>query len=130
MRLILVKEIFTTGILVLGLHLLALRFFLYWTTSWFDLLTHFLGGFLIALIMFSFMNRIQRSEEKVNDKLLIASVVLAVLVVGLSWELWELFTGLSDVIEDKVDAIVDLIMDLIGSVVAVLYYYFLITKRK
>lgn len=124
MRLILVKEILLVGIVVLGLHLLALKFFLYWTTDWFDILMHFLGGLLVGLTMITFMRRIHKEGEYINNKLLIASVVLAVLVIGLTWELWELFVGLSDAIKDKKDSILDVIMDMIGASAAVGYYYF------
>lgn len=124
MRLILVKEILLVGIVVLGLHLLALKFFLYWTTDWFDILMHFLGGLLVGLTMITFMRRIHKEGEYINNKLLVASVVLAVLVIGLTWELWELFVGLSDAIKDKKDSILDVIMDMIGASAAVGYYYF------
>jgi len=52
------------------------------------------------------------------------SVILAVVAIGLSWELWELFVGFTDVLSDRTDTIIDLIMDLIGGTSAIIYYYF------
>ena len=124
MRLILVKEILFTGSVILILHLLALKLFLYWTIDWFDILMHLLGGLLIGFIMISFMKRIHTETVIINKRLLTTAVILGVLVVGLAWELWELFVGLSDVIEDKLDVTIDLVMDLMGAIMAVFYNYF------
>lgn len=45
----------------------------------------------------------------------------AVLVIGLAWELWELFSGLSFVFKDKADTLLDLVMDMIGGSVGLWY---------
>jgi hypothetical protein len=63
-------------------------------------------------------------EEILNKVLLSVSVILTVLVIGLGWELWEIFVGLTNVLKDKNDTILDLIMDLIGGSFAIFYYYF------
>jgi len=124
MKIILKKEIFGIGILVLILHMIALKLFLYWTVGWYDIVVHFLGGFLIGLIMISFIRRVHNSEKILDVGLLFSSVILAVLVIGLGWELWELFIGFTDIIQDKADTIMDLVMDLIGGTSAIFYYYF------
>lgn len=124
MNFILIKEIFTLGIVVLLAHFFALKSYLYWTVEWFDILMHFLGGLLIGLIIISFLNRIHREESLINKKLLIISIILGVLAVGLGWELWEIFVGFTDIVSDRVDTFVDLVMDLFGGVVAIGYYYF------
>jgi len=124
MRLILVKEIVSIGITVSLFHFFALKLFLYWTTDWFDILMHFLGGALIGLIVISFIQRLHNGKEVLNKRLLSISVILAVVAIGLSWELWELFVGFTDVLSDRTDTIIDLIMDLIGGTSAIIYYYF------
>lgn len=124
MKIIMLKEIFIISISVLILHILALKFFLYWTTSWYDIGMHFLGGFLIGLVVISFIRRIHPGEQILEKGLLFSSVILAVLVIGLTWELWEIFMGFTDVIADKTDTFIDLIMDFVGGSSAVLYYYF------
>ena len=124
MKIIMTKEIIGLGLLISIFHYLALKLFLYWTTDWFDVLMHFLGGFLIGLIMIAFIKRIHVNEEMPSKKLLFTAVILGVLVIGLTWELWEIFVGFTDVLKDQVDTMIDLVMDLIGGIVATLYYYF------
>lgn len=124
MKFILVKEIILVGFLVLILHYLALKLYLYWTIDWFDIGMHLLGGFLIGLIVISFIRRIHDGEEILNKLLLFISVIFAVLTVALSWELWEIFVGFTDVLKDRVDTIVDIIMGLLGGVFSIFYYYF------
>lgn len=119
-----IKEIFTTAILVLILHLLALKFHLYWATDWYDIGMHFLGGFLIGLIVISFIRRVSLGDEILDRKLLFFSVILTVLVIGLGWELWEIFVGFTDVLSDKADTVLDLVMDFVGGSFAMVYYYF------
>lgn len=124
MKIILLKEIFTTAIVVLILHILALKFYLYWTIGWYDILMHFLGGFLIGLLIISFIRRIHVGEEILNTKLLSISVISGVLVIALGWELWEIFVGFTNILKDKGDTILDIIMGLGGGLSSVFYYYF------
>lgn len=118
------KEIFAVAISVLILHILALKFFLYWSTSWYDIGMHFLGGFLIGLLIISFIKRIHHGDEILNTKLLFISVISGVLVVALGWELWEIFVGFTNVLKDQADTVLDIIMGLTGGVVSGFYYYF------
>lgn len=114
-------EILGVSFLIAVLHSVALNLFLYWTTSWFDILMHFLGGFVIGLITFLFFNRIGIWRKIKQKPVKIILLLLCVLFVGLTWELWEIFAGMTDVLEDVVDTIVDVIMDAIGGVAAYLY---------
>lgn len=52
-----------------------------------------------------------------------------VLIVGLAWELWEIFVGFTDIIDDRIDTIVDLIMDFIGGYLAFIYARKLLWKK-
>jgi uncharacterized BrkB/YihY/UPF0761 family membrane protein len=128
MKLKLVKEIFGLSILVAVLHMIALKFYLYWVIDWFDIPMHFLGSLLIGLIVISFLFRVIIRGENFNKKLFISAVFLGVMVVGLGWELFELFFGMTDLIKDRADTIMDLIMDAIGSAFSILYYYFKYSK--
>lgn len=115
-------EIFIASAAVAVLHKIALTLFLYWTTPWFDILMHFLGGFTIGLIAgFAFF--ISGFVKIPRDHLLNAFIIIigTVLIVGLVWELWEVFVGFTDVLNDEVDTIMDVVMDLIGASVAFLY---------
>jgi uncharacterized membrane protein len=125
MKFILTKEILGVGVLVSILHYTALKLFLYWSTDWYDILMHFLGGFLIGLIVVSLIQRIENRDQGTENKILLfTAVILSVLSVGLVWELWEIFIGFTDVLKDRADTILDLIMDLIGATASIFYYYF------
>jgi hypothetical protein len=115
-------EFFSLAILVAVLHYFALELSLYWTTDWFDILMHFLGGAVIGLmVMFIFFT--SGYIKYPNDHwVVVLSVTLgAVLIVGLTWELWEIFVGFTDVLNDLNDTVMDLIMDMIGGSAAYLY---------
>jgi hypothetical protein len=119
-----IKEIIGLGILVSLLHFFALSLSLYWVIDWYDILMHFLGGLLIGLIITSFIRRVHEGEEVLHKKLLFISVIFGVLTIALGWELWEIFLGFTDIIQDQFDTILDVIMGLLGGVLSVLYYYF------
>ena len=115
-------EFFLILILVAVLHYAATIFFLYWAVAWFDILMHFLGGLLIGLMTLYIFFTSGYVKYPNGHWVVVLSVTLgAVLIVGLAWELWELFAGLSDVLKDRADTILDLIMDMIGGSVAFLY---------
>lgn len=124
------KEIFGLSIAIAVMHKLALSLSLYYTTSWYDVVMHFLGGFLIALLVIRllFVEEII-SPERQQLKQLFFITIPSVIVVGLVWELWELFVGFTDVINDRQDTIIDVIMDTIGAVVALLYFKKYVWKK-
>lgn len=118
----LLLEIIILAILVAVLHYLALTFYLYWTLDWYDIIMHFLGGVVIALLaMFFFYISGYFNFPKEHLGSIFAMTLGSVLLIGLLWELWELFVGFSDVIEDQLDTFLDLTMDIIGGCVAFIY---------
>ena len=122
MKRVLLAEIFFIGIAVAVLHKIALSLSLYWNVWWFDIPMHFMGGALIALITLFFLYDSKFFNFSIKNHFIIFSAALsATLIIGLSWELWELFMGFSDIIEDKFDTILDLIMDALGAIAAYLY---------
>jgi hypothetical protein len=88
---------------------------LYWSLWWFDILMHFLGGLLIGLAsawayVFVF---------KKGTRGLIRATLLSVLIVGIFWELYEVYIGIQVTHEPYVwDTSVDIILDLIGAYLA------------
>jgi len=104
------------------LHLVALRLYLYWTVPWFDIPMHFLGGFVIGLLAL-YLFYVSDWAEFPKDHLgsIFTMTLGSVLLVGLGWELWELFMGLTDALNDLVDTFVDLVMDILGGIAAFLY---------
>jgi hypothetical protein len=119
---ILLFEVFLLAIIVAIAHKMALSLYLYWTISWFDILMHFLGGALIALLALFFIYDKKFFHFDIKRPIVIFSIAVgSVLIVGLSWELWELYFGMSDIEIDKWDTVLDLIMDILGAVFA--YFY-------
>ena len=120
-----IKELIFCSIAVLFFHVMALEYYLYWNIDWFDIFMHFLGGAtmgFLALYSFFTSGYIPKIVEQKNNLVIVfCLVILFTLVVGLTWELWELFVGFSDILEDKGDAILDLIMDTLGAI-AVFFY--------
>ncbi|MFT5179947.1 MAG: hypothetical protein ACI9GH_000372 [Candidatus Paceibacteria bacterium] len=116
-------EIFFLIILIAVLHKVALVFFLYWTTGWYDIMMHLLGGFWLSIsIIFIFFTSGHIRFPKEHKPLVFLFTISGVLVIGLGWELWELFAGLTDVLEDLIDTVIDVIMDSIGGTLAFIYY--------
>ncbi len=119
------KELFFSSVIVACLHLLALIYHLYWTIDWYDIPMHFLGGFTIGILaVFIFFTSLyipSTSKLKDNRVILFMFTIGFTLIVGLAWEVWELFFRLTDVFTDQLDTVVDLVMDFCGSVTAFLY---------
>jgi len=118
----LLLEILFVVVLIAVLHQMALSLFLYWTTSWFDIMMHTLGGFWLGILFIFILFTSGYFPFPNKPKLMVLVVVLSlVLVVGLGWELWEIFVGFTNVLRDQVDTALDLVMDLIGGNLALLY---------
>lgn len=122
-----VKKQLLTEILILSaitavFHKMALVLYLYWTTSWFDLIMHTLGGILVGLIA-GFIFYVTGFVKIPNRHYLNSFLIItgSVLIVGLIWELWEIFTGMTNVLSDEIDTIFDVVMDLVGASIAFLY---------
>lgn len=115
-------ETLTIAALVAVMHYVALTLFLYWRTEWFDVVMHFAGGFLIGLLAaYTFYTSGLVSFPREHRGAVFAVIVGSVLVVGLGWELWELFLGFTDVIADQADTMQDVAMDIVGGIAAFLY---------
>lgn len=115
-------EIVTLSVIVALLHKAALSFYLYYTISWFDIVMHFLGGGLIGLIILFSLYIYEWEPFHKNHKINVFIVAVGgVLIVGLVWELWELFVGFTDIVKDGPDTLLDIIMDLLGASMAFMY---------
>ncbi len=120
----LLVELFLSALVVAGLHYAALTFSLYWTTDWFDILMHFLGGFVIgigALFVFFTSGYIAVTQTIRHRGVMLLMIVMSVLVVGLGWEVWELLAGFTDRFSQLGDTVLDIIMDTLGAIAA--FYY-------
>lgn len=115
LRFDLVFALFFISLLTLaGIHILAMKFFLYWIFPWFDVLTHFLGGIVVALGYQSFLDR-RVTASSVWRRL--PGTLVAVLVVSISWEIFEYSAGIAIWGLDFFDTLSDLVLDLLGGIV-------------
>lgn len=97
------------------MHNLAITFYFYWQYPWFDILMHFWGGVVVALgvgMLPSFGVRyISRPPS-------LFQIGVAILLVGLSWELFEYSVGIWANEPGFVsDTVLDLVMDTLGAAV-------------
>ena len=106
-------------ILVAAMHRLALANHYYWAIWWYDIIMHFLGGFLTILILL-WIDR-WRGTALTGT---FTQIFLWIMVVGLAWEIYELFFGLTfiDARGYRFDTVLDLIMNTIGASIA--YFLF------
>lgn len=116
------KEFFIVAVVVAILHYLALQLYLYWTVDWFDIVMHTLGGFLISIFVLFVVISYSDFENLKRHRIFIVSLIIGLtLVVGLTWELWEIFVGFTDTLKDLGDTVLDVIMDTVGAILAIIY---------
>lgn len=111
-------------IALLATHACAIVFHIYWTLWWFDIVMHVLGGIAATmLILWWYTLFLKEHDRPVTKKRLFVSALLISLVVGVLWELFEAYAGLS-VPSDPIyipDTISDLLSDISGALIAYLY---------
>lgn len=114
--------LFVLSLAVLAvLHNLALAFSLYWRFGWFDIFMHFFGGAVVALGLFTLKDFIKDIPDRLQYFI---PVISGVIVVILSWELFEILIGVP-VWEPGygIDTIVDLVMGVLGGFVGFVIGY-------
>ncbi len=114
------KSWFAILVSIAVLHFVGLKLYLYWTTDWFDILLHFLGGAWVALgaFWFFFCSDFVRLDKK--NKFLV--IFGATLVVGILWEVFEYFFEITQMGEVySFDTMLDLVMDLVGAVSVLIF---------
>lgn len=113
-------------ILVIGiLHIIALKFFLYWTFPWFDNLMHFLGGLWVGTVSIwyiYFSGFADKFTPQLTTRNIFTVSIASVIIIGILWEIFEIYVGVPRfVIDYPLDTSIDLLMDTLGAVVASLY---------
>ena len=84
---------------------------------------HFLGGLIIGLIsIFIFYTSGLVNLKKENTLIVFITTIGFVLIVGMGWELWEIFVGFTSILKDQTDTIIDLIMDTVGALASIFYF--------
>jgi len=101
------------------INLVALKFYWYYSIWYFDMIMHFLGGFWLGLILFWVF-----SIQEVSLKL-IFKMILCVLLVSISWEIFEMIVGriiIQNSLNTMLDSISDIYFDLAGGTLAIVYF--------
>jgi hypothetical protein len=112
----------TLGLLLAVLHGAAEYYSLYWYFWWFDIVVHFVGGATLGLAALWFL-RFELPHLARTRVSLVALAVVAALVFGILWEVFEFATGTSGALHFWPDTLLDLLMDLVGAVAA--YFAFI-----
>lgn len=123
-------EIVALGALVAILHKFALMYHLYYVTDWADIIMHFLGGLLLGMITLFVFFVSGWIDVPHNRRVVILVTIGSVWIIGLSWELWEIWAQLIDALRDKLDSLSDLVFDTLGGIVALVYYYKYLWKKE
>jgi len=104
-----------TSLILAVVHISALHFTLYFHYWWFDIPMHILGGIVVALFFFALR---AQGVLFTTRSLSLVPVIVLVLVVGLCWELFEIWAGIPLLEPDfERDIVSDLVNDMIGGVV-------------
>jgi hypothetical protein len=104
------------------LHHIAIFFYLYWTVWWFDMVMHFLGGMGMAtsILWLIFWSGILGKHQSLPLWKAFFIALTASLVIGILWEIFEIYGGIIVWPDERPDSISDLILDMIGGLAAFL----------
>lgn len=122
----LLHSLLPLSILLSLLNFTALKFHLYWTTWWMDVINHFLGGVIITIIFFVIC---LFADADFNPKKYFPKLILFAIAIGVLWEVFEVYFGLTFVDRQGYwqDTTLDMVMDMVGMFVT---YRALINKAR
>ncbi len=83
----LVKYILFLMFLIFAGHLLATKFYWYYSIFWFDMVIHFLGGFWVALFFIWFLQLKDTFSPSAKQ------ILLYVFAVAVLWEIFQYFVN-------------------------------------
>lgn len=107
-------------VIIAVLHIVGLKFYLYWQLVWYDRIIHILGGAWIAIIA---LQVTKASSPEIPARRLFIISLCAALFVGLVWEVFEIVIGFANPASRGygIDTTTDLIFDVIGGGLGYLY---------
>ena len=122
-RMVLVGYLFPPALLVGIIHSVALERYWYWLYPWMDVLTHYLGGFFVALsiLWLIFLSGSQKFLQE-NTVRLLCVALLAGFIIGVLWEVFEFATGMFTFENWYPDTLFDIIFDCVGAMSAALLF--------
>lgn len=112
--------IFILSVAIASLNLIALKYYLYWRTWWYDIPMHFLGGLVVTMIALWFVAyEVPIGVRPRVNRLVVALV--AAFVIGILWEVFEYAAGISyQEAGYWSDTLSDIAMDVAGGLAAYL----------
>lgn len=124
----LLKHLVLLMFFILALHYTGTYFYWDYTTRWFDMVLHFLGGFwegMLFVWFFSIKNLpLLKPSLDPNDPHLTDKAIFYVLLIGFLWELFEFYANnyIGGYPFDIIDTFSDLVLDLLGGVLSLFYF--------
>ncbi len=108
------------GLLLAVVNAFAIYHHLFFYIWWLDIPLHLLGGLWIGLLVLAYYAPRFREPDLLSDPAVLRTAVIAALVVGLFWEVFEFSLDRFIVINthDMHDTLDDLLNDVIGAVFA------------
>ena len=109
------------GLVIAALQYLANAYYLYYRWWWSDVVMHFLGGLFIGVGVLWWL----RFEIPIGIRTRIprfATAFLLVLLVGVSWEIFEWYTNSYNATNYVLDTASDILMDVCGMLAAYLVF--------
>jgi len=113
---------------IVALHALALYFSWYWSIWWYDIVVHFLGGFWVGGLALWFCFFRKSSNTTLGNLKVYIISILAVIVIGVLWELFEF--SLDTFVVFQTNNVLDTISDLAADVAGALTASILIMNKK
>lgn len=119
-------------VLIAAVNFFAIKVHLYWDVYWFDRVMHFFGGLWAGSFgLWFFFLRLHAKTSRGIASIFLTSF-LSALLIGVLWELFELFTHLYSIFGTEkafmFDTLSDLFFDIVGSFFA--SFLFLALKKK
>jgi hypothetical protein len=120
------RPAFTTLVMVGVVYQLTLYFHLFFIAPSFDMVMHFLGGFLISIGVLAIVSAWIRDIGELSYGEILAWGFVSALIVGLAWEYFELSVGITEWSDPRYagDSGMDIVMDSFGALVAVWFVYY------
>ncbi len=106
------------------LHLFAVRFYLYWSLPWFDMIVHLCGGIAATLFIVWIASFAVPIAVLFSSKLsFFALAILGSFCVGVVWEIFEYRFGITSPVfhNYQFETFKDLAMDVVGGLATYVY---------
>ena len=125
------RHIFILLFVVAILNFLGTTFYLYWTLWGFDTVVHFLAGASVSMAVVLFWEYYFPNKTPSLIKTIFLAVLVA-FIIGILWEIYELYfdlTSFSDGIVYVRDTLSDLLMDITGGFFGTLWAMKILSKK-